>query len=145
MASGVQAQALHINGLSPRTYQRYKYMMTFNPCIRVHDSKGIIKDILFCVSDNSKAAYDALQFSEVNLAGGDWRNLLIRLRIDSAAHAMLHGVLLYQPDTFTYVARLDIDTTDIIPWFETPYNTPPPIGQLQLPVDERTRENIATL
>ena len=88
--------------------------------------------------------YEALQFSEVNLAGGDWRNLHIRLRIDSAAGARLHGVLLYQPGTFTYVARLDIDTDDIIPWFEPPYNTPPHIGQLQLPVDERTRENIAT-
>ena len=71
MANGVQAHALHINGLSPHTDQRYTYLMTCNPCIRVHDIKGITKDILFCVGDNSTAAYDALQFSEANLAGGD--------------------------------------------------------------------------
>ncbi len=124
MASGVQAQALHINGLSPHTYQQYMYLMTCNPCIRVHDIKGIIKDNLFCVSDNFIAAYDALRFSEVNLAGGGWRNLLIRLRIDSTAHARLHGVLLYQPDTFTYVARLDIDT---LSHGSSPLATPHPL------------------
>jgi len=145
MANGVQAQALHINGLSPHTDQRYTYLMTCSPCIRVHDIKEIIKDILQCVSDNPNATYDLLEFSEVNLAGGDWRrNPLIRLCIYSAVHARLHGVLLRQPDTFTYAARFDTDDSDIIPWFEPPYNTPLPIGQFQLPVDERTRENIAT-
>ena len=71
MANGVHAHALHINGLSPHTCQRYTYLMTCNPRIRVHDIKGIIKHILLCVSDNSIAAYDALQFSEVSLASGD--------------------------------------------------------------------------
>jgi len=75
MSNGVLVQALHINGLSPHKDQRYTYLMTCNPCTRVHDIKGIIKDILFCVSDNYLAAYDMLQFSEVNLAGGDWRNV----------------------------------------------------------------------
>ena len=126
MANGVQAHALHINGTSPYTDQQCTYLMTYSLCFRVHDIKGIIKYILFCVSDNPVAAYDALQFSKVNLAGGEWRNLLIRLRIDSAAHVRLHGALLYQLDTFTYVARFDTDTTDIIPWFE-PLTTPHPL------------------
>jgi hypothetical protein len=71
MANGVHAQALNINGLSPHTDQRYTYLMTWNPCIRVHDIKEIIKDILHCVSGNPIAAYDLLQFSEVKLAGSD--------------------------------------------------------------------------
>jgi hypothetical protein len=71
MANGVQAHALHINGLSPHIDQRYTYLMTCKPCILVHDSKGIIKEILLCVNDNPVAANDAMQFSEVNLAGGD--------------------------------------------------------------------------
>jgi hypothetical protein len=145
MANGVQAQALHINGMSPHTAQQYTYIMTCNPCSRVHDIKEIVKDILYCVSNHPTEAYDQLQFTEVNLAGGEWRNLLIRLRITSAAHARLHGVLLHQPDTFTSTARPDTEDSDISPWFEPPYNTPPPIGQLQLPADERTRDNIATL
>ena len=66
MANGVQAQALHINGLSPHTDQRSIYLMPCDPCI-----KEIIKDILYCVSDSPIAAYDLLQFFEVNLAGGD--------------------------------------------------------------------------
>ena len=58
MANGVQAQALHINGLNPHTEQHFTYLMTCNPCIRVHDIKEIIKDILHVVSDNPIASYD---------------------------------------------------------------------------------------
>jgi hypothetical protein len=145
MANGVRAHALHINGLSPHTYQQYTYLMTCNPCLRVHDFYEVIKDILQLVSDNPEAASGMLPFSEVNLAGGEWRNPLIRMRIDSAAHARLHGVLLHQLDTFTSTARSDNEDSDIIPWFELTYNTPLPFGQLNLPVNERTSANIATL
>jgi hypothetical protein len=78
--------------------------MTCNPCARVHDIKEIIKDILHYVNDHPGTSYDNTQFTEVNIAGGDWRNLLIRLRIDSPFHCRLHGVLLYQPDSFTSIA-----------------------------------------
>jgi hypothetical protein len=119
--------------------------MTCNPCLRVHDFKEVIKDILHCVSDNPEAAYGLLQFFEVNLAGGEWRNLLIRMSTESAAHAKLHGVLLHQPDTFTSTDSCDNEDNNIIPWFEPTYTTPLPIGQLNLPVNERTTANIATL
>jgi hypothetical protein len=119
--------------------------MTCNPCARVHDIKEIIKDILHFVSDHPATSYDNIQFTEVNIAGGEWRNLLIRLRIDSPSHCRLHGVLLYQPDSFTSTAQPDNTENDILPWFEPTYHTPPsPIGQLQIPVNERTRDKIAT-
>ena len=128
MANGVQAQAMHINGLSLHTNQQYTYLMTCNPCLRVHDFKEVIKDILHCINDNPEAAYGLLQSSEVNLAGGEWRKLLIRLSMDSAAHVRLHGVLLHQPDTFTSTACSDNEDSDIILWFEPTYKTPPPFG-----------------
>ncbi len=68
VSNGIQAQALHINGLTPHTNQHFTYLVTCNPCIRVHDIKEIIKDILHFVSDNPDASYDRLLFSEVNLA-----------------------------------------------------------------------------
>jgi hypothetical protein len=94
---------------------------------------------------NPEAAYGLLRFSELNLAGGEWRNLLIRMSMDSVAHATMHGVLLHQLETFTSTARSDNEDSDIIPWFEPTYNTPTPFGQLNLPVNERTIANIATL
>ncbi len=104
MSNGVQAQALHVNGLTPHTYQHYTYIMTCNSCARVHDIKEIIKDILHFVSDHPGTSYDSIQFTEVNIAGGEWRNLLIRLRIDSPSHCRLHGVMLHQPDSFISTA-----------------------------------------
>jgi hypothetical protein len=145
MSNGVQAQALHVNGLTPHTDQQYTYIMTCNPCARAPDIKEIIKDILHFVSDHPVASYDNIQFTEVNIAGGEWRNLLIRLRIDSPSHGRLHGVLLHQPDSFISTAQLDNNENDILPWFEPPYHTSPlPIVQLQIPANERSREAIAT-
>ena len=145
MSNGVQAQALHVNGLIPHTDQQYTYIMTCNPCARVHDIKEIIKDIPHFVSDHPGTSYDNIQFTEVNIAGGEWRNLLIRLRIDSPSHGRLHGLLLYQPDSFISTAQLDNNEHDILPWFEPTYHTPPlPIVQLQIPANERSRETIAT-
>ena len=96
-------------------WKKYTYPMTCNPCIKVQDCKGNIQDVLHCVGDEPEVAYGMLQFSEVNIAEGDWRNLLIRLRVDSIAHAKLHGVWLHQPNTFTSVARSDTYDNDIIP------------------------------
>jgi hypothetical protein len=115
------------------------------PMRSVHDIKEIIKDILHFVSEHPSTSYDNIQFTEVNIAGGDWRNLLIRMRIDSPPHCRLHGVLLYQPDSFISTAHLDNNDHDILPWFEPTYHTPPlPIVQLQIPANERSRETIAT-
>ena len=73
-------------------------MQPMSPSSRLQRS---YQNILHYVSDNPEAAYGLIQFSEVNLAGGEWRNLFIRVSMDSAAHAMLHGVLLHKPNTFT--------------------------------------------
>jgi hypothetical protein len=80
MGNGVHAQSLHVNGISPHTEQHHTNLMTCIPCLKCQYFKQVNKDILHCVSDNPEATYGQLQFSEVNLAGGDWRNLLIRLR-----------------------------------------------------------------
>ncbi len=73
ISNGVQAQALHVNGLTPHTDQHYTYIMTCNPCARVHDiiNEIIVKDILHFVSEHPGTSYDNIQFTEVNIAGGD--------------------------------------------------------------------------
>jgi hypothetical protein len=57
MASGVLAQALHFNGLTPHTAQAHNFLMTCNPCAGVADLKAICKDILRACGPDSATYY----------------------------------------------------------------------------------------
>jgi hypothetical protein len=87
-ANGVQAQALHINGLTQHCDQTHNYSMNCNPCAWVANLKAISKDKLKVVGPKSTTAYSALNFTEVDTGGGSitWRHLLIRLDITNISH-----------------------------------------------------------
>lgn len=89
LANGVQAQALHINGLTPHCGQTHTYLMNFNPCAVVVDLKALCKDILMAVGPSSTTAYNALNFAKVDTEGGNntWWHLLTRLDINNISTA----------------------------------------------------------
>ncbi len=105
----------------------------------------MIKDILFCVSNSPELEYKQLQFSEVNLVGGAWRNLLIRFRLAIPSHGRLHATLLQQLLSFTSVSRPTDAQGENLPWFEPPYVTPGPFGNWAVAMPDRTPLQVATL
>ena len=102
LANGVQAQTLHINGLTPHCDQIHNYLVTCNPSAGVADLKTICKDILKAVGPNSTNSHAALSFTEVDTEVGNstWRHLLIRFDINNISHHRLRNVLLHQVDNF---------------------------------------------
>jgi hypothetical protein len=141
LANGVQAQALHINGLTPHCDQTYSYIMTCNPCAGVADLKAICKDILKAVGPNSTNSYAALYFTEVDTEGGNntWRHLLIRLDINNISHRRLRNVLLHQPDNFLSAGP----PLQLCPWHEPPFNIQDLTTAIPAPIQDRTTSMVA--
>jgi len=145
LANGITDQALHVNGINPHHAQQVSFLMTCNPCDKPHDLKGVIKDIMQCVCTQPDDAYDTLHFSEVDTEGGNntWRCLFIRFSTDYPAHSSLRNILLLQPDNFTATLRSDSTGNDASLWFEPPFATAHLAEQMAIPLQDRTRSQIA--